>query len=64
MTQDSKFYELFSEIESIQKGFDCGFLEALSFIASQKSEYNPVIRVQLDEFVKLGQEFFGEAECQ
>jgi len=59
-SQDSEFYELFAEIESIQMGFDCGFLEALSFIASQKSEYNPIIRTQLDEFVKLGQEFFGE----
>jgi hypothetical protein len=56
----SQYNELFAEIESIQDAYQWGFLEALSFIARHKSEYGNTIQTQLDQFVRAGQEFFGE----
>ena len=58
------FNELMKECAVIQESRNCGFLEALSFVAQYRYEYSKEVQIQLDQFMDMGQQFFAPAEVQ
>jgi hypothetical protein len=53
------FNELMKECNAVQESRDCGFLEALSFVAQYRYEYSKEVQSQLDQFMDIGQQFFA-----
>jgi len=54
------YKDLFDEIESIQKAWNYGFLEALGFIVDMEDQYPFLVKIQLRQFLNEGIKMFEE----
>ncbi len=54
------YKDLFDEIESIQKAWNYGFLEALGFIVDMEDQYPFLVKIQLRQFLNEGTKMFEE----
>jgi len=54
------YKDLFDEIESIQKAWNYGFLEALEFIVDMEDQYPFLVKIQLRQFLNEGTKMFEE----
>ena len=57
------YTNLFREVEAIQKAWNYGFLEALSFIVDMEDEYPYLVRIELRQFLDEGAKMFATKEA-
>ena len=57
------YENLFREVEAIQKAWNYGFLEALSFIVDMEDEYSYLVRIELRQFLDEGAKMFAPKEA-
>ena len=57
------FTNLMEECEYIKKAWGYGLLEAIMFIRQHEEEYPSEIRRELKEFMRQGQQMFGEVNA-